>query len=129
LCQNQNLNCLDFAHSHASNAQYYYNRETQETVWEEPEGWPGTHKGRSSALGSAAPSAAAGSSAVSGGDGAGHERGGADGFAGDIGDLSDWEQFSDDEGDPYWHNCSTDDSSWFPPPGWEEHLSKRSEAQ
>ncbi len=107
--------------SNPTSVQYYFNRETQETSWEQP---PGFEASRSSSAakprGASAPAAAAASASQAEADGSDVE-----GFTGEVGNLSDWEQFSDDEGDPYWHNASTDASSWFPPPGWEDHLAKK----
>lgn len=101
--------------------QYYFNRTSQETVWEEPEGWA-TRGAGAGAAGAAGGAGAGAGHGGAGGDGGGEE---GEGFTGEVGALSDWEQFSDDEGDPYWHNNALDASSWFPPPGWAEHLAKR----
>ncbi|CAE7688250.1 unnamed protein product [Symbiodinium sp. KB8] len=101
---------------------YYFNRETQETSWEEPPGWAEAQanaKAGASGLAAALPAAGGGGG---GGEAAAEEE---EAFTGDVGNLSDWEQFSDDEGDPYWHNATLDASSWFPPPGWEAHLASR----
>lgn len=106
----------------ALSTQYYFNRETQETSWEEPPGWAEAQakaKAGASGLAAALPAAGGGGG---GGEAAAEEE---EAFTGDVGNLSDWEQFSDDEGDPYWHNATLDASSWFPPPGWEAHLASR----
>ena len=40
--------------------------------------------------------------------------------------IEDWEQHSDEEGDPFWFNTHTEESSWYPPIGWEDYCKKKS---
>lgn len=102
---------------------YYYNRRTEETTWERPT----ARRGEAANQGVAAPPAHSQVTKAENEEDDTVEVMSENEFERrrpETDNLDAWEQFSDDAGDPYWHNHETGETSWYPPRGWEKLINK-----